>query len=563
MRRYFCLTIIIVLVLTLSLLGAACTQTGTTTTGGTTGTTKPTTTAATTTATTSAKPSLVTAPGEFPVVTQPYTLRIFAAVPANVENLLTNDFTIMYEEKSGVKVEWEIVPTSDAQNMKLLSLSTGDYPDVYAVSMSREDQMKYAGSVLVPLKALIDEHSIWFKEVFEDVKYVKEMVTSFDGDIYCYPTTTYDESHLLTKNRFWINTSWLTELGLNEPATTDDFYEVLKAFKNGDPNGNGLNDEIPLILTSPYTSSYFMGAFIYDDGENRFRILDDGKVDPVFNKEEYREGMRYLNKLYAEGLTDSTAFTLQTAALKELVEKADAELVGGVSGLWFGSFANIDGERQKNYDALPPLKGPEGVQVCGYYPYVHAVGVTSATVALKDPEVFVRWMDWFYSFEGGLTVRTGPEGTYWQRPPAGSISYAGFPATWERLTSFGVTQNVCWSTLIGHSHSMHGFLLGKPDKFYDIDGLEDRLIYYTKEYLPYAVKTVLPPLFVSTTVSTEYFKIQADINKYVNESFVQFVTGSLSLDTDWDAYLQRLDRIGLVPYVTITQQAYDSFLANQ
>lgn len=178
MRRYFCLTIIIVLVLTLSLLGAACTQTGTTTTGGTTGTTKPTTTAATTTATTSAKPSLVTAPGEFPVVTQPYTLRIFAAVPANVENLLTNDFTIMYEKKGGVKVEWEIVPTSDAQNMKLLSLSTGDYPDVYAVSMSREDQMKYAGSVLVPLKALIDEHSIWFKEVFEDVKYVKEMVTS-------------------------------------------------------------------------------------------------------------------------------------------------------------------------------------------------------------------------------------------------------------------------------------------------------------------------------------------------------------------------------------------------
>ena len=189
--------------------------------------------------------------------------------------------------------------------------------------------------------------------------------------------------------------------------------------------------------------------------------------------------------------------------------------------------------------------------------------MTSCTVALENPEVFVRWMDWFYSFEGGLTVRTGPEGTYWQRPAAGSISYAGLPATWERLTSFGVTQNVCWSGLVGHSHSMHGGLLGKADKFYEADGLEDRLIAYTKAYMPFAAKTVLPPLYVPEAVSAEYFKIQTDINKYVNESFVQFVTGGMDLDKDWDAYVQQINTIGLEKYITTTQQAYDVFLSNQ
>ena len=315
--------IVCAFVLVLSLLSTACAVQNTT---------KGTTTGATT-----AGKSIVTAPGEFPVVNEPYTLKIFAAQPANVEDLVTNDFTKMYEEKSGVHVEWELVPTSDANDMKLLSLAGGDYPDVYSVAMSKADEMKYAGSVLVPLKDLIDTHSIWFKQEMANVNYVKEMVTSFDGDVYCYPVTTFDKSHLQTMNRFWINTSWLKALNLTAPTTTDEFYTVLKAFKTQDPNGNGKDDEIPLILSTPYSSGYFMGAFIYDDGQNRLRILDDGKVDPVFNKAEFREGLRFLNKLYKEGLTDTTAFTLDSNATKELFEKADAETVGGVSGLYQGT----------------------------------------------------------------------------------------------------------------------------------------------------------------------------------------------------------------------------------
>ncbi|NLA74600.1 MAG: hypothetical protein GX846_03870, partial [Deltaproteobacteria bacterium] len=198
------------------------------------------------------------------------------------------------------------------------------------------------------------------------------------------------------------------------------------------------------------------------------------------------------------------------------------------------------------------------------YPYVHGTGSTSCTVALEDPEVFVRWMDWFYSFEGGLELRTGPEGEYWQRPAPGSKSYAGKEATWERLTSFGLTQNVCWSGMsMGHSHSMHGYLLGKADKFYEADGLEDRLIHYTKEYLPYRVDKVLPPLYVPVEISTEYFKIESDLKKYVDESFVAFVTGQMDLDSDWEAYLNQIDTIGLDKYIAWTQEAYDSFLAVQ
>lgn len=43
----------------------------------------------------------------------------------------------------------------------------------------------------------------------------------------------------------YINRKWLDTLGLSMPQTTDELYAVLEKFRDGDPNGNGLGDEIP------------------------------------------------------------------------------------------------------------------------------------------------------------------------------------------------------------------------------------------------------------------------------------------------------------------------------
>jgi len=516
-------------------------------------------------------PSIATPPGTFPVVAQMKTYTFFAPQSTIIEDISTNAFTVMYEKKSNVHIKWELVPANDLANMKRLSFASGDYPDAYmGCGITRDEEMEFGGKLFIPLNDLIDKNTIWFKEVLGSLKFARAMITSSDGNIYCFPATTYEDSHLIAPNRNWINTSWLKTLNLKAPTTTDEYRQTMKAFKSSDPNRNGKADEIPMILTSPsYTrygnASFFMCAFVYDDGGDRFRITDDDKVDPVFIKPEWRDGIKYLKMLYDEGLTDSTAFTLNWAGIKELVEKADAELVGMVGGLYQGSFANIDGERQAHYDALPPLKGPQGVQLTWYNPYVHATGAMAITKTCDHPEVLVRWVDWLYSFEGGLTARTGPENVNWRRPPAGSKSYAGMDATWERLKSYGVTQNYCWDGIgFPHDHSMHGHLLGKPDQFYQAAGLEDRLIKYTREYQPFIPKNgkTLPPLYVDLAVSSEYFKLKADINKYVNESFVQFITGGMNIDTQWSSFQQQLKTIGLDKYVQMTQTAYDRFVKN-
>src|SRR5690625_5188612 len=60
---------------------------------------------------------------------------------------------------------------------------------------------------------------------------------SIDGKIYGLPRT-----RPLGREAVSIRKDWLENLGLDMPETIDDFYEVLKAFTNDDPDGNGEDD---------------------------------------------------------------------------------------------------------------------------------------------------------------------------------------------------------------------------------------------------------------------------------------------------------------------------------
>ena len=72
-------------------------------------------------------------------------------------------------------------------------------------------------------------------------------MTSSDG-------RTYKLGFLISQNintngHFFINAAWLNKLGLAVPTTIDELTDVLRAFRDDDPNGNGLADEVPYQAT--------------------------------------------------------------------------------------------------------------------------------------------------------------------------------------------------------------------------------------------------------------------------------------------------------------------------
>ena len=92
----------------------------------------------------------------------------------------------------------------------------------------------------------LDTVSVGYKQAFEEIDGLKEYITTPDGNIYSLPNID-GSLHVQYNMKLWINTQWLDNLGLDMPTTTEEFYEVMKAFKEKDANGNGdPNDEIPL-----------------------------------------------------------------------------------------------------------------------------------------------------------------------------------------------------------------------------------------------------------------------------------------------------------------------------
>ena len=66
-----------------------------------------------------------------------------------------------------------------------------------------------------------------------------ESITAADGNIYGLPQFDYSITDV-TNDTLIINTEWLEKVGMDMPTTTEEFYQVLKAFKEaGDLNGNG------------------------------------------------------------------------------------------------------------------------------------------------------------------------------------------------------------------------------------------------------------------------------------------------------------------------------------
>ena len=515
------------------------------------------------------KQSIVTEPGTFPIVKDKVTLKIFTMQSPQIENLETNDLTKWYEEKTNVHIEWEQAPQTALDEKRKLSLASGDYPDVYMASaMTMEEEMLYGPQgAFIPLNDLIDKQTVTLKKIFQDDPTTRESVTTLDGNIYSLPNTA-GTFHTTLPQKMWINTKWLNKLNLKLPATTDEFYQVLKAFKEKDPNGNGKSDEIPLVGSKDIgnrtgrvvrVEGFLMCAFIYNDSENRF-ILKDGKIDVAFNKPEWRKGLEYMKKLYTEGLIDTSAFTMTKEQVKQLIEKADAQIVGAVPQQSPSEIANMAGERHKDYAALPPLKGPDGVQTASWYPYQHKPGVYVITKACKYPEVAMRWVDWFYTMEGTLRSRVGREGIEWARAKPGEKSYTGKDATWIKLTTLGGIQNVSWMALNAPNNMLiHSDQVGDTN-IYSASGLETRLYQASKLAEPYKPKEVVPPLYMGSSDIQTIAQLQTEINSYVNECIVAFAIGGMDLAKDWDKYIKNLDTMGLKNYLSIYQKTYDQFV---
>lgn len=300
-----------------------------------------------------------------------------------------------------------------------------------------------------------------------------------------------------------------------------------------------------------------MNPFTLNPLETNRLSIKDGKVIASYTQPEYREGLRYIHELYAEGLVAPEAFTQSEAQLLSQ-GMSETPVVGAVNAGTPGYIADWGSERNKDYHNLPPLEGPSGLRVTPFVP-VYGSAHTFITSAAENPELAFRWMDALYIPEVGVHAYYGDEDVSWRWAKEGEKGAANTPAIIHPLEQENPV-NSGWNQL------NHGF---RPAWFRNAEYISpdspwvrpgDNLEAIAKYAQP--VETLMPQLFFTAEQSQELADIEATVSRYVEEMLARFVTGDADVTDDaaWEEFQSSLSAMGLSRMLEIYQEAYDAKL---
>ena len=297
------------------------------------------------------------------LVDEPTTLTVLVRPTPKLVDINTNDFTLWLEEQTGVNMDFTVIETNEAASLMLNSGET--LPDILMVPLTYDQQYLYGQSgVLMNLTGLIQEHAPRIVDAYKTYPLYAATSTRPDGNIYYI--TAYEECyHCTGSQKMWLNQAWLDNLGLAVPKTTDEFKDMLIAFRDNDANGNGdPSDEVPLsgFINSWHTTfgAFLMNGFIYDDGDDRMYV-DNGVVLPAFTQDAFRDGLIYLADLFKEGLIDENAFVQDQPTFLTMTTGEHVR-VGAVQAGHAGMICTVDNPNIYQFAAIEPIVGPAGHQ---------------------------------------------------------------------------------------------------------------------------------------------------------------------------------------------------------
>ena len=446
---------------------------------------------------------------------------------------------ILAEQNTGLKIDYYEMDASVATDRVNIMLNSGTLPDAFINTISQE-QITRNLPLFTPLdEYLTEENCPHLMDVFEQYPEVKASITQTDGHIYSLPTWKYVSNENDGGAIQFINKAWLDKLNLEMPTTTEEFYNVCKAIKNGDPNGNGLKDEIPVLFTQNNWAAHFMflmspwGITEWVNGGDGYLKIDAGNVIFTPTLPEFRAALEYWHRFAEEDLLDVEGFTMTNqqfyARLKSYV------------GLTYSGWTpanNFDTETAQEYVALPPLTASDYPEITpvqnGHWNTYRGNSYGFViTAACKDPAKLVQWYDAQNAdTKTKMTWRAGEEGLLWEIQDG--VLYELYP---ESVTVDFTRSNMIYT--YGCSENAPTFLLPTEVSQYHEDAPADATmrLKMVEVVKPYLQKEIFPSRPVESAKLEERNMIYTDLKAYLDSFVADCVVYGID-DAKWEKHLK-------------------------
>ncbi|MDY7224154.1 extracellular solute-binding protein [Halalkalibacterium halodurans] len=488
-----------------------------------------------------------------PIVDEKVTLKFVSPKAPLAPDFNEMEIIQSLEEMTNVHIAWDNIPGDGYEERKNLMLASNDLPDAfYNAEFSDHEIVKYGqAGTIIPLEDLIEEYAPNLQAIFEQRPELKSMVTAPDGHIYSLPKA--EEMGLAAVPNFTsINKAWLDELGLEMPTTLDELGDVLRAFRDEDPNGTGKKDVIPFSFMHNHWTGNFgdmFAAFGIPDNVDH-RIVRDGNVIFTAVQPEYKEAIAYFHDWVDEGLIDPEAFTHDVSQYFAK-GKTNPPTLGAY--IWWETEEIVGPERADDYVLLPPLEGPNGHQMVGRSNYSeYDRGAFVITSANKHPEITMRWVDQLYDPKMSAQISWGPIGIIYEEDEKGMLVNKELD---EGVAMGELRQKV----------APNGPTVVLAEHFGTVVDMEprakQRLNDIEEVYAPYLVEENYPDIFFTEEELDRINRLEMEILDFVNQQQALWLLNG-GVEEEWDSYVNQLERMGLDELMEIYQEGLDRFNEN-
>lgn len=462
----------------------------------------------------------------------------------------------MIEDALNINLTVEKAETTDTID---LLLASGEMPDCMWTESKTPSWMQEQELIRTIPRDMVEKYCPKLIEYYEKNPLIYKMVLNPENEeefIYLAGLTFQFIDYYLPGDYYrydWIENLGI-DLGVNVEQVSDRIYvaddgielskfkEIMDAFVNKDPDGNGKNDTLGAVSSELI---YGVGQFYSAYGFSRDINNVNGRAEQSYAMEEYKEFLKDFQDMYSKNLLDPEIISNDRTLGWDKVNT-------GVSGYWITSTNALNSwavdrppltllERDPNAKILvtPGIK-PDGGEVRAMTNPTPAYGRFFVNAQVDD-EKLAKILQFFnYSIFGNddkdivASLFFGEKDVDWKWDETGETPVklnklnSGDKGTWS-FSQFGQTEEVTkWS---GEEE-----LFRAGGKYWSKG---DGGLWLQWQHSPY--KTDLAN---ETEYESIYQEIKSDLEAYVANYRTQAILGQIDVDSTWDEYLAELDRLG-------------------
>ncbi|RXZ79550.1 extracellular solute-binding protein [Paenibacillaceae bacterium] len=477
-----------------------------------------------------------------------YWLPLAANTSANFKNLAETEFAKELQARTGVEIEF-IHPAAGTENEQFnLMIASGNLPDIiwynWAAYPGGPDKAISDG-VIAKLNDLQSENAPNLSQYLQANPDIDRMVKTDNGSYYSLPFIRGDQKLLVSAGPV-IRKDWLDDLGLEVPATMDEWHTMLTTFKEAK------GADTPF---SPYwnmQSVLSWGTFVGAYGITKGFYTDEGQVKYGPVEPGYKDFLTTMNQWFSEKLLDNNFATLDTKTVDANIMngKSGATVASAGSGVakWTTTMEDIDSNFQVVGAPYPVLNKGDQPQFGQYsLPFTGFGAAISANS--KNKEVAVKVLDYLYSEEGMRLANFGVEDTSYTLEDGKAVFT---DLILENPNKWPISQAMAQYTL---SHDMGPFVQN-PDIMQTMIPVQGEAVVTWSNTA--AEKHFLPPVFVTEEQQGEMAKIMNEVTTYENEMLLKFIMGTESID-NFDKYVEQMKKMGIEKAIGMQQEALERY----